>query len=277
MKTILIIISGLADVPVESLGGKTPLMAAATPALDALSKCGCMGLVKAIDDRLPLRPANAAMSILGYDFARGVPRSADLAAYATGKPCDGSAFRYFVIPKFSGHGVVITDNDTVRGVGMTALLRPLFTMDGETGQSKETPCGTLDDKAMAAIKTIEDFDFVAIYVDGPRLASLSGDVEAKIKAIEEIDSKLIAPLADHVWNSKLQMCLAVTSDYPMSVAESKALRGEVPSVVYFNDDLPYDNERFDEQTAKDGPLGAIRPGELIRYLATFEPVIEDNV
>ena len=83
-------------------------------------------------------------------------------------------------------------------------------------------------------------------------------------------------MADYVWNAKMQMNLVVTGDYVTSWQDRRRLHGEVPAVVYFNDDLPYDLNRFDEESVKEVPLNAPLPGDLIRLLISFEPLPEEE-
>lgn len=276
MKTIFIILGGMADVAQDGLGGATPLMAASTPSLDALAKCGCCGLVRNIPDGVAVTTENAVLTMLGYDFGRGVPSSKTLRALGTGAPLRQSDLRFFVIPKFSGHGVVVSDNEAVRGIGMMAMLRPLYPTGDSVVGTEGRPCGSLHDKALLAVKAIEIFDFVLVYIDEPYLASRRRDVDGKIEAIEMIDRELITPVADYVWNAKLQMNLVVACDHITSSLTGKCIRGDVPAVVYFNDDLPYDTKAFDEASVGYGPLNAPLPGDLMRLLVSFEPFFEDE-
>ena len=59
----------MADYPLESLGGKTPLEAAATPHMDWLASHGVFGLAHTIPDGFPPGSDVGNMSILGYDPA----------------------------------------------------------------------------------------------------------------------------------------------------------------------------------------------------------------
>lgn len=276
MKTIMIVVGGLADLPAPSLQGNTALAAADTPGLDTLAQVGCCGLTQPIPENVPLTPATSLLGLLGYDFERGLPSLSALQGLGAGNAYSPSELRYFVIPKFSGHGIVITDNDLARGIGMMALMRPAYTIDSVTGHPHATACGTLADKALATIRAIDNFDFVLVYVDEPLVMSYNGDLEGKIKAIEDIDRELIRPVADHVWNSKLQMNLVVASNCVASTAKRGLVRSDVPAVVYFNDDLPYDQKGFTEQTVADGPLQAPLAGDLMRLLVTFEPISDDS-
>ncbi len=67
MKTIIILGDGMADYPLESLGGKTPLMAACKPEIDALAKKGVCGMFKTVPDELPAGSEVANLAVLGYD------------------------------------------------------------------------------------------------------------------------------------------------------------------------------------------------------------------
>ena len=50
MKYVLVLGDGMADRPIESLGGRTPLEYAKTPTLDALSKVSEIGLVATVPE-----------------------------------------------------------------------------------------------------------------------------------------------------------------------------------------------------------------------------------
>lgn len=64
---MLIILDGLADVPIESLDNKTPLEYARKPNLDALVKRGQSGLVWPYLPWTPLGSGPAHLALLGYD------------------------------------------------------------------------------------------------------------------------------------------------------------------------------------------------------------------
>jgi len=64
---VIVIPDGAADVPQAALGGRTPLEAARTPALDALARRGRVGLANHVPDSLPPGSEVACMSLLGHD------------------------------------------------------------------------------------------------------------------------------------------------------------------------------------------------------------------
>ncbi len=67
MKYALIIPDGSADEPQESLGGRTPLAAADTPAMDAVAREGVVGRANNVPPSLPAGSDVACLSLLGYD------------------------------------------------------------------------------------------------------------------------------------------------------------------------------------------------------------------
>ncbi len=67
MKYIVILYDGMADYPVDALGGKTPMEAANKPLFDSLGARGEVGLVKTVADGLKPGSDIANMSVLGYD------------------------------------------------------------------------------------------------------------------------------------------------------------------------------------------------------------------
>jgi len=84
MKYLVVIPDGAADEPQESLGGRTPLAAAATPGLDGLARRGTVGLTNHVPASLNPGSEVACMSLLGYDPLACFTGRAPLEAAAKG-------------------------------------------------------------------------------------------------------------------------------------------------------------------------------------------------
>jgi len=67
MKAVVIIGDGMSDRPVAALAGKTPLMVAKKPHIDAIARNGVAGLFATVPDGLPNGSDVANLSVLGYD------------------------------------------------------------------------------------------------------------------------------------------------------------------------------------------------------------------
>ena len=83
MKTIIILGDGMADEPIDALGGKTPMQYAQTPYMDQLARLGVTGRLKTVADGFHPGSEVANMAILGYDLptvyeGRGVLEAASI-------------------------------------------------------------------------------------------------------------------------------------------------------------------------------------------------------
>lgn len=68
--TVVFLGDGMADEPVEALGGLTPLQAAKTPAMDLIARNGRSGTLLTLPDGYPTSSDVANMSVLGGDLAK---------------------------------------------------------------------------------------------------------------------------------------------------------------------------------------------------------------
>lgn len=83
MKHIIILGDGMADEPIASLGGLTPLQYAQTPYMDELARQGVTGRMKTVADGFHPGSEVANMAVLGYDLptvyeGRGVLEAASI-------------------------------------------------------------------------------------------------------------------------------------------------------------------------------------------------------
>ena len=83
MKSIIILGDGMADEPIEALGGKTPMQYADTPYMDKLAALGVTGQMKTVADGFHPGSEVANMAVLGYDLpkvyeGRGVLEAASI-------------------------------------------------------------------------------------------------------------------------------------------------------------------------------------------------------
>lgn len=67
MKYIVILCDGMADEPLDKLGGKTPLEAACTPNMDRLAERSEIGMVRTVPEGMAPGSDTANLSVIGYD------------------------------------------------------------------------------------------------------------------------------------------------------------------------------------------------------------------
>ena len=75
---------GMADEPLEELGGKTPLEAAATPNMDRLAKVSEIGMVRTVPEGMAPGSDTANLSVIGYDPKRYYTGRSPLEALSIG-------------------------------------------------------------------------------------------------------------------------------------------------------------------------------------------------
>lgn len=109
MKHIVILCDGMSDLPVDELGGKTPMTVANKPNMDKLARVAEVGLVKTVPDTLPPGSDVANLSVLGYDPLK----------YYTGRsPFEAASM-----------GIEMDDNDIAIRCNLVALSEEKSFMD----------------------------------------------------------------------------------------------------------------------------------------------------
>ena len=86
MKYLVILGDGMADRPIDVLGGKTPLEYASTPKMDELASKGEIGMVHTIPDGMKPGSDTANLSVLGYDPKKYYSGRSPLEALSIGVP-----------------------------------------------------------------------------------------------------------------------------------------------------------------------------------------------
>ena len=127
--------------------------------------------------------------------------------------------------KYGTNGTMITAVD---------LLRGLAALAGWSRREVPGATGYLDTdyaaKGRAAIDELQTADLVCVHVEAPDEASHQGDAAAKVKAIEEIDAKIVAPIAAHLATLGGHRIL-VCPDHPTFLSTKTHSRGDVPFVM----------------------------------------------
>lgn len=91
MKYIIVLGDGMADYPIEEIGGKTPLEYAKTPVMDELAKVSEIGLVHTIPEGMSPGSDTANLSVIGYNPEKYYSGRSPLEALSIGvdmKPTD---------------------------------------------------------------------------------------------------------------------------------------------------------------------------------------------
>jgi 2,3-bisphosphoglycerate-independent phosphoglycerate mutase len=127
--------------------------------------------------------------------------------------------------KYGTSGTMITAVDLLRGLAALAGWKRLE-VPGATGYLDTDYAA----KGRAAIAELATADLVCVHVEAPDEASHEGNAVEKVKAIEEIDAKIVAPIAAHLATLGDHRIL-VCPDHPTFIATKTHSRGHVPFVM----------------------------------------------
>jgi 2,3-bisphosphoglycerate-independent phosphoglycerate mutase len=151
--------------------------------------------------------------------------------------------------KFGIEAAVISAVDLVKGIGVYAGMK-VVDVSGATGLYDTNYEG----KAEYALEALEDCDLVFVHVEAPDEAGHSRDYELKVKAIEDLDRRLIGKLLDGL---KEEYTIAVLPDHPTPIKIGTHTREPVPFAICSPLMEPDGVKKFDEFSAKKGKFGTI--------------------
>ena len=158
-------------------------------------------------------------------------------------------------------GAVISAVDLIQGIGRYAGLR-IVKVPGATGLADTNYEG----KAQAAIEALENDDFVFVHVEASDEAGHDGDLELKLKTIEYLDQRLIAPIYEKVQSWDEPVCIAVLPDHLTPVEQRIHVGQPVPFLIWYRGIVPDDVQQYDEVSCVSGSYGLLRLGEFMQAL-----------
>ena len=156
-------------------------------------------------------------------------------------------------------GAVISAVDLIQGIGKYAGLR-IIKVPGATGLANTNYEG----KAQAAIEALEKDDFVFVHVEASDEAGHDGDLELKLKTIEYLDQRLIAPIYNKVVNWDEPVCIAVLPDHLTPVEQRIHVGQPVPFLIWHRGIQADDVQQYDEVSCVGGSYGLLRLSEFMQ-------------
>lgn len=156
-------------------------------------------------------------------------------------------------------GAMITAVDLLRGLAKLIGWRTIE-VAGATGYLDTDYAA----KGRAAIDAIGEADFVCVHVEAPDEASHEGNVQAKVKALEEIDRHIVGPLhqALAAWG---EYRLMVSPDHPTPLRTKTHSHGAVPFAIAGAGVAPDKFKTYDEAAAAESQLAFDEGWKLMRH------------
>lgn len=148
--------------------------------------------------------------------------------------------------KYGVEGSVISAVDLIKGLGIFAGLE-VIDVPGATGYL-DTDYGA---KAKYALRSLEKKDFVFVHVEAPDEAGHSGVLKDKVKAIEDLDKKLVGPMLDGLGKFD-DFRLMILPDHPTPLSIKTHARDPVPFAIYQKSKKSPCGHSYDESSMKSG-------------------------
>ncbi len=162
-------------------------------------------------------------------------------------------------------GAVITGVDLLRGLA-TYINWNIIDVPGATAYLDTD----YDAKAEYAIEAMKTHDLVLIHIEAPDEAGHEGNVQEKIRAIENIDKKIIGPVFDALKKYN-EFRILILPDHYTPISKRTHTSEPVPFTIYDTDSSKQSKLSFSEPNAKQTGLKVKKGYELMKHF------IEGNI
>lgn len=156
-------------------------------------------------------------------------------------------------------GSVISAVDLIRGIGHYAGLR-ILKVKGATGLANTNYEG----KTQAALEALRTDDFVFLHIEASDEAGHDGDLDLKLKTIENLDKRVVGPIFKEIstWNDT-PVCIAVLPDHPTPVEIRTHINEPVPFLIWYPGIIPDEVQTYNEVSCVSGSYGLLHLNEFI--------------
>ena len=151
---------------------------------------------------------------------------------------------------FGKRGAIITAVDVVRGLGRATGLS-IVNVPGATGYIDTDYAA----KARYALSALDTHDFVYVHVESPDESGHEGNLEHKLRSIEDIDSKVVGTLREGM-RKRDDYRLVIVPDHKTPISLRTHEEGPVPFLLYDSSrphtasHFPFDERAVSEATTQ---------------------------
>ena len=162
-------------------------------------------------------------------------------------------------------GDVISAVDLIRGIGHYAGLHNII-VPGATGLADTNYEG----KTQAAIEALRKDDFVFLHIEASDEAGHDGDLELKLRTIENLDRRVVGPIFEEVSKWDEPVAIAVMPDHPTPVEIRTHVKEPVPFIVWYPGISPDSVQTYSEVSCVSGSYGMLYLTEFMNEFMRVE-------
>ena len=148
--------------------------------------------------------------------------------------------------KYTVNGAMISAVDLLKGIAIGAKMDSID-VEGATGNLHTN----FDGKAQAGIEALKTHDYVYIHLEAPDECGHQGDYNGKVRSLEIIDEKIIAPLYNFLQESEWDYNILICPDHATPIVKMTHVSDPVPYLLYEKQrNVTSKIEQFNEESAK---------------------------
>ena len=168
------------------------------------------------------------------------------------------------LPLFAGRfglsGAAITGVDLVRGLARL-IGWDIIEVDGATGYLDTNYAG----KGAAAVEALDKYDLVFVHVEAPDEAGHNADPHAKVEALQQIDTHIVAPVMERLKAEGDDWRILLLPDHPTPCTLRTHTRQAVPFALAGKGTAGIVKAPFTEQTARNADLHIAKGCDLMEF------------
>lgn len=160
-------------------------------------------------------------------------------------------------------GAMISAVDLLKGIAVGASMK-VITVEGANGGLHTNYEG----KAQAAVDVLtkDGYDFVYVHLEGPDEMGHQGSMERKIQAIENLDARIIKPIAEGLEACGEDFRMLILPDHPTPICIRTHTGDSVPYLLYDSTDKQNHTWHYNEAEAEQSGNFVDEGHTLIDYL-----------
>lgn len=158
---------------------------------------------------------------------------------------------------------VISAVDLIRGIGIYAGMDVLM-VEGATGLYDTNYEG----KVQAALEALQTHDLVYLHIEASDEAGHEGDVQLKLRTIEDLDKRVVGPIYETVKQWDEPVAIGILPDHPTPCAIRTHTSDPIPFLIYKPGISPDSVTEYNEHSVVNGKYGVLHDDLFIKELIT---------